>query len=95
MDAIPTTFGRLVYLRTLPDSTELPVDFAALQVFCSWLSLGTNGQLRDLRAYIADCGGSVPADCARLVPPGARDVEGRLFLTDVETVLGLLSPERI
>jgi hypothetical protein len=93
LEAIPTVFGRLVYLRSLPDCSELPIGHTALQVFASWLRLGLSEQVRDLRAYLAASGGLTHGDFSRLVPPAARDVERLLFLTDMETLVGLLRVE--
>jgi hypothetical protein len=89
LEAIPTVLGRLVYLRSLPDYADLPIGHTAFQVFSYWLRLGLSEQVRDLRAYVAASGGP-PADFVHLVPPAARDVERQLFLTDMETILGLL-----
>jgi hypothetical protein len=91
--AIPTVFGRLVYLCTLPDYPDPAIGHTALQVFSSWLRLGLSEQVCDLRAYVAANGGTPPADFSRLVPPAARDVERLLFLTDMETLVGLLRVE--
>jgi len=93
LNTIPTIFGRLVYLRSLPDHTDLVIGYAALQVFSYWLRLGISEQLRDLRTWIGSTGNRPPVDYARLVPAAARDVERQLFLTDMETLLGLLRVE--
>jgi hypothetical protein len=93
LETISTVFGRLVYLRSLPDSTDLVIGDAALQVFSYWLRLGISEQLRDLRTWLAANGGRPPRDYVRLVPPPARDVERQLFLTDMETLIGLLLVE--
>jgi hypothetical protein len=93
LQSIPTQFGRLVYLRSLPDCADLSLGHTALQVFSSWLRLSISEQVRDLRAYFAATGGRPPSDFASLVPPGARDVERQLFLTDMETLVGLLRVE--
>ena len=92
LQTIPTVFGRLVYLRSIPDRADLPIGHTALQVFSSWLRLGISEQVRDLRAYVAASGGP-PADFVHLVPPAARDVERQLFLTDMETLIGILGVE--
>lgn len=94
LEAIPTVFGRLLFLRSLPDCADPVIGYAALQAFSYWLRLGISEQLRDLRSYIDESGGKPPADYARLVPPTARDVERQLFLTDMETLVGLLRVER-
>jgi hypothetical protein len=93
LQAIPTAFGRLVYLRSLSDCSDLPIGHTAFQVFSYWLRLGLSEQVRDLRAYLADNGGNPPSNFARLIPPAARDVERQLFLTDMETLVGLLRVE--
>lgn len=93
LQKIPTLFGRLVYLRSLPDCTDLPIGHTAIQVFSSWLRLGLSDQFRDLRAYLAANHNRPPADFHRLVPPTAREVERQLFLTDIETLVGLLRVE--
>ena len=93
LQTIPTAFGRLVYLRSLSDCSDLPIGHTAFQVFSYWLRLGLSEQVRDLRAYLADNGGNPPSNFARLIPPAARDVERQLFLTDMETLVGLLRVE--
>jgi hypothetical protein len=93
LDTIPTVFGRLVYLRSLPDSTDLVIGYAALQVFSHWLHLGLSEQIRDLRGYLEGNGAPVPSDYDRLVPPAARDIERQLFLTDMETIVVILRVE--
>ncbi len=90
---IPTVFGRLVYLRSLPESSDVPIGNTAHQVFSSWLRLGLSEQVRDLRTYFASSGHLPPVDFNHLVPPAARDVERQLFLTDMETLVGLLRVE--
>jgi hypothetical protein len=92
VETIPTAFGRLVYLRSLPETADATIGFVSQQVFSHWLRLGISDQIHDLRAYIA-ASGEPPADYARLVPPAAREVERQLFLTDMETLLGLLRVE--
>jgi hypothetical protein len=82
-----------VYLRSLADGAELPLGHTTLQVFSSWLRLGLSEQVRDLRAYVAANGGMTPVEFSRLVPPAAREVERLLFLTDMETLIGLLRVE--
>lgn len=93
LQSIPTVFGRLVYLRSLPESGDLPIGNTAHQVFSSWLRLGLSEQVRDLRSYFASSGRRPPVDFSHLVPPAARDVERQLFLTDMETLVGLLRVE--
>jgi hypothetical protein len=93
LQTIPTVFGRLVYLRSLPDCSELPIGYTTLQVFSSWLRLGISEQVRDLRAYLAGTDSRPLTDFADLIPPAARDVERQLFLTDMETLVGLLRVE--
>lgn len=93
LDSIPTAFGRLVFLRSLPDAADRATGYAALQAFSCWLRLGLPEQVRDLRAYLAGCDGPGPSDFAHLVPPAARDLERQLFLADIETLVGLLRVE--
>jgi len=94
LDAIPSIFGRLVYLRSLPDSGDPTIAYAALQAFSYWLRLGLSEQVADLRVYLDSSGARLSNDYACLVPPAARDVERQLFLTDMETLAGLLRVER-
>jgi hypothetical protein len=89
LEGISTIFGRLVYLCSLPDETDRLIRHTSRQVFSRWLALGLAEQIRDLRAYV-DANGQ-PGDYSRLVPPNARDVERRLFLTDMETLAAMLS----
>jgi hypothetical protein len=93
VETIPSVFGRLVYLRSLSDSNNLVIGHAALQIFSYWLRLGLSEQVRDLRGYLTGSGAKLPVDSTHLVPPAARDVERQLFLTDMETLAGLLRVE--
>jgi hypothetical protein len=88
---IPSIFGRLVYLHSLEGQPDRLIGHRHYQVFSHWLMLGISEQLRDLRDYFDT--GAEPPDYRDLVPAGARDVERQLYLTDMETLLGLLRVE--
>jgi len=65
------------------------------QVFAHWLTLTLEEQKDDLDAFFR--GGQGPRDPSRyreLAPPGVRDVERQLYITDLETLLELLKYER-
>ncbi len=91
VDRIATVFGRLVYLRSLADDADPAIGRAVQQVFSQWVAMGLPEQARDLRAYRSSSRDGGPADHGALVPPGAREVERLLFLTDMETLAGLLA----
>jgi hypothetical protein len=91
LDRIPTLFGRLVYLRSIADAADPAIGRAAQQVFSQWVAMGLPEQARDLRAYRSNSRDGSPADPATLVPPGTSEVERLLFLTDMETLTGLLA----
>ncbi len=91
VNGIPTVFGRLVYLRSLADGADPAIGRAAQQIFSQWVAMGLLEQARDLRAYRSSNRDGGPADHGALVPPGAREVERLLFLTDMETLDGLLA----
>jgi hypothetical protein len=92
MAAIPNVFGRLVYLQSLGEQSDRLIGHSHQQVFSHWLMLGLSEQIRDLREYFEHCGGA-GVDYRVLVPANARDVERLLYLTDMETLLGLLRVE--
>ena len=58
------------------------------------LSLGISEQIRDLGAFL---NGAPPlaGGYGDLVPSNARDVERQLYLTDMETLIGLLRVEGV
>src|SRR5579862_1515121 len=62
------------------------------QVFSQWIASSLADQKRDLDEYLAETGGGVQSlwRYRNVVPPMARDVERQLYLTDFETLLGLL-----
>ncbi len=62
------------------------------QVFSQWLALGLEDQKADLTRFLAS-EGLQPDELSfrELIPPQAREVERRLFITDLETLLKLLS----
>jgi hypothetical protein len=64
------------------------------QVFSEWLGFSLAEQKSDLEDYLgAETGSGTVVHYSSLVPVTARDVERQLFLTDLETVLGLLEVE--
>ncbi len=80
------TLGREHADRTLRHSHH--------QVFAQWLSLGLEEQKNDLDIFLNQL--RAPRESLRyreLVPPGARDAERQLYLTDLETLLELLKFE--
>jgi len=61
------------------------------QVFAEWLGFSLAEQKSDLDEYLQEPGNARQAMHYRdLVPPTARDVERQLYLTDLETLMGLL-----
>jgi hypothetical protein len=91
--AIPSVFGRLVYLHSLEAHPDRLIGHSQHQVFSRWLMLGLSEQIRELREYFEN--NDTPQDYRRLVPANARDVERQLYLTDMETLMGLLRLEGI
>jgi hypothetical protein len=91
LSAIPSIFGRLAYLHSLEEQPDRLIGHSRQQVFSQWLMLGLSEQMRDLREYFEQT--AEPADYRRLVPANVRDVERQLYLTDMETLLGLLRLE--
>jgi hypothetical protein len=89
--AIPSVFGRLVYLHSLEPQPDRLIGHSHHQVFSQWLMLGLSEQMRDLRDYFERTG--APADYRKLVPANAREVERQLYFTDMETLIGLLRVE--
>ena len=64
------------------------------QVFAEWLGFSLAEQKSDLDEYLQEPGNPRYATHYRnLVPPTARDVERQLYLTDLETLMGLLEVE--
>jgi len=69
-----------------------------LRVFEDWLSLSLEQQKADIEEYLIETGNpagtiaqwNVAGAYAAWVPPAAQDVERRLFLGDLETLLNLL-----
>jgi hypothetical protein len=91
--AIPSVFGRLVYLHSLQSVSDRSIGHSHHQVFSHWLMLGLSEQMRDLRDYFENT--ATPADYRQLVPANAREVERQLYLTDMETLIGLLRVEGV
>lgn len=61
------------------------------QVFSQWLTFGLAEQKADFSEFLTTRDARSQAARFRdLPPPAARDVERQLFVTDLETVLGLL-----
>jgi hypothetical protein len=81
-----------VYLHSLEDLPDRLIGHSHQQVFSYWLMLGLSEQIRDLREYF-DHAPDAALDYRVLVPANARDVERQLYLTDMETLLGLLQLE--
>jgi len=64
------------------------------QVFAQWLGFSLAEQKSDLDDYLREPGNSrYAAHYRNLMPPTARDVERQLYLTDLETLMGLLEVE--
>lgn len=64
------------------------------QAFAEWLGFSLAEQKSDLDEFLQEPGSSRYATYYRnLVPPTARDVERQLYLTDLETLMGLLEVE--
>jgi hypothetical protein len=91
--AIPSTFGRLVYLHSLAGRPDRLIGHSHQQVFSQWLMLGLAEQLRDLREYYENT--PAPLNYRELVPVNAREVERQLYLTDMETLIELLRVEGV
>lgn len=62
------------------------------QVFSQWIASSLADQKKDLDQYVIEVGGQIQSlwRYRNAVPPMARDVERQLYLTDFETLLGLL-----
>ena len=77
------------------EETDRTLRHCHYEVFSEWLALGLEDQKSDLSAYLA-AEGLAPGELRPrdLVPPQARDVETRLYLTDLETVLELVKFEK-
>jgi hypothetical protein len=91
--AIPSVYARLVYLHSLEAHPDRLIGHSHHQVFSHWLMLGLSEQLRELRDYFEQT--AVPQDYRKLMPSNAREVERQLFLTDMETLIGLLRVEGV
>jgi hypothetical protein len=91
--AIPSIFGRLVYLDSLQENPDRLIGHSHHQVFSHWLMLGLSEQIRELRDYFEHT--DAPQDYRKLVPANAREVERQLYLTDMETLIGLLRVEGV
>ena len=66
------------------------------QVFSEWLGFSLSEQKSDLDEFLQEPAGSRRLTNYRnLVPPTARDVEKQLYLTDLETLIGLLQVEDV
>lgn len=64
------------------------------QIFAQWLGFSLAEQKSDLDDYLREPGNSrYAAHYRNLMPPTARDVERQLYLTDLETLMGLLEVE--
>jgi len=90
---IPSTFARLVYLHSLEEQPDRMIGHTHQQVFSQWLGLGLSEQIRDLRDYFEVS--RTGLDYRRLVPSNARALERELFMTDMETLFGLLRLEGV
>jgi hypothetical protein len=67
------------------------------QIFFQWISLSLAEQKADLDQYLDSLPRSVPYSeipYRNLVPLTAHEVERLLYLTNLETLVGLLQPER-
>jgi hypothetical protein len=76
-----------------PEEADRTLRRAHYQIFSEWLALGLEEQKPDVLRFLADEGPGAlrPRD---LIPPQARDVEMRLYLTDLETLLEIIAFER-
>ena len=64
------------------------------QEFSEWLGFSLAEQKSDLDEYLREPGNTRYAvDYRKLAPPTAHDVERQLYLTDLETLMGLLEVE--
>ena len=93
LDAIPSVFGRLVYLRSIAEQPDRMIGHTHQQVFSHWLTLGLSEQIGDLQGYLGTTAPAEPPEYRDLLPANAREVERQLFLTDMETLLELLRVE--
>jgi hypothetical protein len=60
------------------------------KVFSEWLNFGLAEQKADLDAYFSSAGRVLSLEeCRAFTPPGIRDMEQRLYLTDLELILEL------
>jgi hypothetical protein len=77
------------------------IRYSHREVFTQWLALGLAEQKADLSEYLMGNGGihrrreewGAPRLYRDFIPASARPVERKLYLTDLETVLGLLRAE--
>lgn len=83
------------------EDADRTIRYSHLEVFTYWLTLGLAEQKADLNEYFRGNAGSHrrPHDWGYfrlyrdLIPASARPVERQLYLTDLETLLGLLRAE--
>jgi hypothetical protein len=71
------------------DEADRVLSNAHHQIFSQWLSFSLEEQKNDLEAYAGDTGESPYDHYARLTPRTAREVERRLYFTDLETLMDL------
>jgi hypothetical protein len=103
LSQIPSVFGRLVYLCSLRDpNTGVYQHYGLAQAFAEWLCFPLERQRADLGLYLEGLGDNPRTlldawirltPYRNLVPAGAREVERKLYLVDLETILELLRNE--
>jgi hypothetical protein len=78
-----------------PEEADRTLRHSHHQVFSQWLSFSLAEQKEDLGEFLCEPAARGWLSAYRNLPPkGAHDVERLLYLTDLETVLDLLSVER-
>jgi hypothetical protein len=77
-----------------PEDMDRTLRHSHDQVFAQWLAFRLAEQKSDLDEFLNGLDGPRRlSDYRRLIPPGAREVERQLYLTDLETLLELLDLE--
>ena len=75
-----------------PEESDRTLCHSHHQVFAQWIGFSLAEQKADLEVYVSQPGGrqNLLDQYLSAVPPAAREVERELYLTDLETLIGLL-----
>ncbi len=77
------------------DTADRMLRDSHFRVFSQWIASSLEEQKQEIEEYLRTVDDQqVVRNCRNLLPPGAREVERQLYLTDFETLLTLIRFER-